>query len=613
MKFPALHPLPRFGRSLDRFYGLEHVDAVREGAFYDAENLAADAFPLLRTRSPRAALTLSRNGAPLPFQTDSPITAAAAHEGALCYCTETGVYLNGEPVADCAFDMRAETRTILPFGRNLFIAPDGKYIVRGADGAPVAVHAAFCRRDVPVEARYGFAPGETEPFLYHEASAAEPETRFEGMLWLRTAGDAPARLRWNGEKWEAETPVYLTVSAAGVGKETLAGDRVWLSGLGFPEAPYTAAYREADRLYLAGAYLPLTNDAFTVTLRKTIPLLDCAAQHDNRVWGCRYGENMHGEFVNEIYASAPGDPTVWERFDGADDDSVRLPLGCPGPFTGVAALDGALLFFKEDCIVRVTGSGADYAVSVLPAPGVAQGSAGSCVQLGGRVYYKSPAGVAAYDGALPDDVSQALAGYRLQNAIAGGADGKYYLSADVDGDGRALFVLDTAAGLWQKEDDPGVRFFVAVGGRLWFVCADPADDCRYRLLAADAAATPPPADPFGRNDPALTAAWTPEAPVGWFAETGALTVPDGTAVLRGLVFRLTLAPGAEFRAEILCGDEARRRPLCRVGGKAPGAFCVPVNTPRCGSFRLRLSGTGAATLHGVRLIAEKTGEERSYG
>ena len=216
MKYPALRPLKRYRRELDRFYGLEHRRTVREGAFYDAENLASGSFPLLRAREPRPALALSLNGEPLPFETDSPITAAAEHEGALCYCTETGVYLNGTAVENCTFDMAAENRTILPFGRDLFIAPDGKFITRDAAGTPRARHAAFCRADAAAEVRYGFGPDASETLLYHTAADNAPSAPYEGMLWLRTAGAAPARLRWDGDAWTEETPVYLVVSATGI-------------------------------------------------------------------------------------------------------------------------------------------------------------------------------------------------------------------------------------------------------------------------------------------------------------------------------------------------------------------------------------------------------------
>ena len=67
MKYPALRPLKRTRRTLDTFYGLEHRETVREGAFSESENLSAGAFPLLRARSPRPELALFRNGSPLPF------------------------------------------------------------------------------------------------------------------------------------------------------------------------------------------------------------------------------------------------------------------------------------------------------------------------------------------------------------------------------------------------------------------------------------------------------------------------------------------------------------------------------------------------------------------
>ena len=111
----------------------------------------------------------------------------------------------------------------------------------------------------------------------------------------------------------------------------------------------------------------------------------------------------------------------------------------------------------------------------------------------------------------------------------------------------------------------------------------------------------------------MTAAWVTPEPVRWFAETGPLVVRDGTAVLRGVAFRLETEPETEFRAWLYCGGETRPRPLCRISGKTPGAVYAPVNTPRCHSFRLRFSGRGGCTLSAVTLIAERTGEVRTDG
>ncbi len=615
MVYPMQNHLPRRRQTLDRFYGLEHRADVREGAFYDAENLRPDAWPLLRTRPGRKRWTQTVNGEELPIETDTPVTAAAEVNGGLCLCSETGVYLNGQRVADCVFDMRPERRQILPFGRNVFISPDGKYITPDENGAPRVRHAAFCKRNVQVGLSYGFAPGIGGDFMYHEAGDTPPANPYSGMYWLDTGGAQPVLAHRGDDGWERAEKVYLILDGAGIGDSAGAGDEVFLSGVGDAELTYTAAFVQTDRLWLAGKYQTLPGLTATVTLGKRIPLLDHAVEHNNRIWGCRYGENGRGEFVNEIYASALGDPTVWEKYDGGAADSYCVSLGCSGAFTGVCAVDGALLFFKENHIIRVTGSmPSEYTVTVLPARGVAEGAERSLATLNERAYYQSQTGVTTYDGALPASVADALSDYRFSSVAAAANNGKYYMAATAQDGLRRLFVYDSRSGLWQKEDDGmGIRFFVTLGGRLYYLCADPDNGNRSVLILADGSFADAPEDLLHCGDHSREFGWTAEAPPEWFALSGPLDTGNGTKILRRLVFRLELAPDSFFSASILPDGDGGEIPLCRVYRQKPGVFSVPVNTPRCHSYRLRLRGKGACTLFSVTAVTERTGEVSGLG
>ena len=615
MFYPTQKHLPRSRETLERFYGLEHRANVREGALYEAENLSADARPLLRTRPARKQWTRKRGGEAQPLRLDSPVTAAAEVNGGLCLCSETGVYLGGRRVEDCAFDLRPARRRILPFGRNLFIAPDGKYITVDGNGVPRTRHAAFCKRDVNVQLAYGFAPGVEGTCAWHAVGDAPPENPYTGMLWLDTGGAQPVLARRGENGWEQGTKVFLILTGDGIGDSAEAGDDVLLAGVGDEELSYTAAFAERDKIWLAGKYLPLRDLSATVTLRKIIPLLDHAVEHNNRIWGCRYGENARGEFVNEIYASALGDPTAWEQFEGSSTDSYCVSLGCSGAFTGICVLDGALLFFKENYIIRVTGGApAEYTVTVLPARGVAEGAEDSLVTLNERACYVSLAGVMTYDGALPALISEAVEDYRFSDTAAGAGNGKYYLAATVQDGGRGVFVYDAGTGLWQKETLPaGMRRFVSLGGSLYYLCAAADEACAYSLLLSDGSFAGAAADLLQSGTQDETYAWTEEAPFNWYALTGPLDPGSRTKILRRLVFRLELPEDSAFSAALLPDGEGREIPLCRVFRPAPGVFSVPVNTPRCHSYRLRLWGRGPCTLYAITAVAERTGEVSGLG
>ena len=75
-----------------------------------------------------------------------------------------------------------------------------------------------------------------------------------------------------------------------------------------------------DGLLQGGGYIYVTKDT-TISCTFVVPRMDYVVSCGNRLWGCRYGEANNGEFVNEIYASALGDPGRWNLYaDGSDAD-----------------------------------------------------------------------------------------------------------------------------------------------------------------------------------------------------------------------------------------------------------------------------------------------------
>ena len=149
----------------------------------------------------------------------------------------------------------------------------------------------------------------------------------------------------------------------------------------------------------------------------------------NRLWGCKYGI-VDGQAVNAVYASKLGDFRNWNCFAGLSTDSYAASRGSDGKFTGAADYLGSPLFFKENCVERVypSANGAHQIVTVQ-CPGVKDGSGGSLQVVDGKLYYHSRGGVCVFDGSMPVNVSQALGEARYHDAVAGAAEGCYYLSA----------------------------------------------------------------------------------------------------------------------------------------------------------------------------------------
>ena len=499
MRFPKLQKLRTVADVQTAFGGYRHTENVTEGEFYDCENLSPDAFPLLRVRSPRAVWhSVETDGEGNAVSMESVrllpgegVSAAANVSDRLVLCTTGGILYDGDYVADAPELEAGAERTIVPFGRNFFIVPDGIYVTVADDGTATA-----------------------------------------------TAVDCPR--------------------------------------------------------------------------------MDYAVEHNNRIWGCRFGTDGSGAFVNELYACKLGDPTAWEAFDGISTDSYRVSLGCSGVFTGICRLGGDVLFFKEDHIVRVSGdTPADFTVLTVPADGAEQGAFRSLVNVNERVYYKSRAGITAFDGVTPSCVSEALGERRFADVCAGTVDGRYYFAGTDPAGARKIYCYDPEKGLWYKEDDArGTRFFVYRKHCLYMVCREARAGTGflpvnlYRFYIHDARRAPDACTIFrNESEPDHVCRYLPEDPVKWFAETGRLTARGPQSLLlRKLNIALRLEEGATFRVELKCDAQEEWQSVFFCDSAFTGAFTLPVRLPRCASYRLRLSGEGGCVIDSIARIYEKTGD-----
>ena len=197
---------------------------------------------------------------------------------------------------------------------------------------------------------------------------------------------------------------------------------------------------------------------------RTAPVLDYVCVHENRLWGCHFGTQVNSfESVNEIYCSELGDFRKWGTGTAADK-AWTASVGAFGKWTGCISHRGYVLFFKEDKILRVSGTKpANFQYAEISANGLQAGCERSMAVIDEVLYYKSRNGVYAYDGALPERISDKLGAVQFaRTAAAGGLYGKYFICLD-----GVLYVYDTANGLWHKEDASAVRFFARYGGALY--------------------------------------------------------------------------------------------------------------------------------------------------
>lgn len=497
MRIPKLKRIKRYADIKNRFGGYVHTAAAEENEFYDMENLTSDSFPLLCVRPERAvwkSAVRDESGHITDFQGTmllTGLTAAVNASDKLCYCSKTSLYINGKPVENCDLDTDVTRRSIVPVGRNIFIAPDG--ILVEEDG-----------------------------------------------------------------------------------------------------------------------------DAYKVTKAQNMPLLDFAVEHNNRIWGCRFGDDGKGHFVNEIYASASGDPLTWDKFDGISTDSYRVNSGSAGEFTGIAVLGNDVLFFKENYIIKISGSAPyDFTAMTIPARGVEKGAERSIVNLNEKIFYKSRGGILVFDGALPYSISEDLGDSIFTDAAAGTVKGKYYIALTDENNKRNIYVFDTHKGMWHKENASDIRYMVTIKNCLFSInCVTKAGSELfpvnfYSLQVLDLSTMPVPYNVFSgaETEPFR---FGEEECVEWFALTGINGAAENeTRILRNMILRLKTDDNTEFR--LFAVTDKGEKLLYSHDGAYEGTVNIPVCMPREDSFRLKYEGKGRCMIFSAALIYEKTNEVNIFG
>lgn len=561
MRFVKLAAPASYRETISVFGGYNATRRPSRGEFAAMENFTSDQYPLAATRPGRGKLA-----------------APASPQGliardSLCWVDGSKFVINGYRV-EMGLSEREEDcpKHLVSMGAYVVIFPDKKYI-NTLDLSDFGNLEASYTSSGTVSFTPVNSLGETLlPAYIQPEEPREPENR---SLWLDTSQQPPTLVQWSAGSgmWVSVEATYVKITAPGVEKRFQAGDGITITGA--PEAVASQgviALTGEDFLVVPGLLEKQVSVETPVTLSRLLPLMDHVIECGNRLWGCRYGPNRAGEIVNEIYASKLGDFKNWSCFQGTSTDSYIMSLGSDGPFTGAIQHLGYPLFFRENRLHKIYGNyPANFRLQTTPCRGVQKGSGESLAIVGETLYYKSPTGVCAYDGALPVEVSRALGEQDYHDAAAGAFRGKYYISMLDAGERPHLFVYDTARGLWHREDGARARcfctcreelFFLDDGGVIWEV--------------------------LGRG----------EADFPWMLETGDLVteLPDSKYLCR-LSLRLFLAKGAQLRLSVRYDEEPVWHPLAVLRGSALGTVTVPAVVRRCDHLRLRLEGTGEMRLY----------------
>ena len=538
--------------------------------WFREENLSSRSYPLLRPRAPRRKLS------------DTSISAMTELEGLVTLEGKTLVY--GEHRE--TLDITEGEKTLLTFGAYVIVVPDMVWVntVDHKSGActrrkefMMALGITWCDEEgTPLE---GVVDQTTEP--------QNPD-----QYWINSQEYSPT-LKYRSEitgQWIPVEPTYIRLRGEGIGEGIPTGTRILVEAC--PDlAPLvgtglcTVYSSHRDYLVLRGQIpgVRLETPVLQFRLVSPVPLMDYLICHENRLWGCRYGTDHDGNFVNEIYASALGDFTNWYSFRGISSDSYILSLGEQGAFTGAAVVGGYPVFFKEHSIHKIYGSRpGNYQLRSTLAPGVAPGSAHSIAHTEDGIIYLSSQGFYHYEGSLPVKISGDLEGQIYSNGIAGILGDTYYCSV-LEKDGTpAILTYDRKNRLWHRETGLRPRQFRSCGGILYYIMQEPG------LFA------------IGSEEGEAV-----ENKVIWEAETGLLRreKPYG-GFFTGLRLRLSGEAGSRVSLYADYDSKGAWEPLGTVSGGRLGSRDIPFPIRKCDHLRLKLRGMGDVTLHTMTLVME---------
>lgn len=430
-----------------------------------------------------------------------------------------------------------------------------------------------------------------DPITVTSSGKAEPTNKQNGTVWIDTTnGDAPIMKRYSAELglWTEVTPYCQLIGSAFAETDLNEGDAIRIAwdesdldrvcpakgqkyyvihslkkNGNFSYITFQCGFKAAT-----GLLSTLSNDA---VIKRNMPIMDFVIESGNRLWGCRYGENIDGETVNEIYASKPGDPCNWNYFANTSIDSYYVSLGSDGPFTGAVNYQNTPVFFKADCIHRITGYyPANYQVRNITGYGVKPGCHGSAKELNNLVYYLSPVGMMVYSGDTPASLAKPFGTELYHDGIAGIVGNKYYICMYDSENNPAVFVYDDNKAMWHKEDNAEIKCFGTYDNECYAITTD--------------------------NDIFATGGITgaPEGVVEWMLQTGDIgyTNPNQKRLLK-LLFRLQMELTAQADLYIQYDNDGiwRHCHTIRPTGRT-GSVNLPIMPQRCDHFAIKLEGRG---------------------
>ena len=595
MEFPILQEVTRYREMTTAFGGYNHQLSCQDGEFFDMENMTSMYYPILSPRQSRGIVRKLNN------------PQGILDKEELMWIDDGKLYVNGDEIALDGVAISSEEsmcpKTMVKMGAYVIIMPDKVWY--NADNGECGYMEASYTRASGNKVTFTLCEANGTAITWHDAAYYETNDPKNGDYMMSNVNGKASLKVYSAitSTWANVMTTYMQITAAGIGLDFEKEDGVKIT-IDNSEAKWTYASNifvneEEDGKLSANTFIvDKTDDSITIlgildanqefenmtlTVERKVPDMAFITECNNRLWGC--SKDGH-----EIYCCKLGDVKNWNCFMGISTDSWAVTIGSDGKFTGAITYLGYPIFFKEDCLIKISiSSSGGHQTKETRCRGVQKGSERSLAILNETLFYKSSACVCAYTGSLPASISDALGEVRYYDAVAGTMGNRYYISMrDADGTYHML-AYDQKTGLWCREDNTEALYFCRHGDDLYYI---DVEDNKMKSIRGTL--------PYDVEEKGL------EGRFKWFVESGNIgySSPDNKYIARVNV-RISLEFGTNVDFYLQYDSSGEWEHKFNMSGRGTRTFTVPVIPKRCDHFKYKIVGKGGCKIHSITKTTEQ--------
>ena len=594
MIFPTMQEVSRYREMVSTFGGYNHQLSCTDGQFYDMKNMTSQYYPIL---SPRPSRGIVKN-------LINPQGILDKEE--LMWIDDGKLYVNGDEVTLEGVTISTEEsmnpKTMAKMGAYVIIMPDK--IWYNADNGECGYMESSFTNEEESKVTFTLCDENGTVITWHDSAYYENNEPKNGDYMMSTTNGKTSLKVYSSTTsiWASVATTYMQISCKGIGKGFEKEDGIKITidkPSDWEYATNIFVNEEEDGRLSTNTYVvDKTDDCITIialldankeftnlniTVERKVPDMAFITECNNRLWGC--SKDGH-----EIYCCKLGDVKNWNCFMGISTDSWAVTIGSDGKFTGAITYLGYPMFFKEDCLIKISVSATGgHQTKETKCRGVQKGSERSLAILNETLFYKSSTSICAYAGSLPASISDNLGEVRYSEAVAGTIGNRYYISMK-DKEGKShMFVYDQKTGIWCKEDNTNVLYFCKHGDDLYYI--DMADNKMKSVRGTL---------PYDVEEKKM------EGKFDWFAESGVIGYesPDNKYVSR-INLRISLEFGTNVDFYLQYDSNGVWEHKFNMSGKGTRTFTIPVIPKRCDHFKYKLVGKGGCKIYSCTKTIEQ--------